>query len=130
MVKYAYDFLELDEGIPKPRKTGLTFVRDPGMGLKEQELYLESSAQFLDYAKFRNVTPRLFPEELILEKIKLYNKFDVNVMSGGMFFQFSWLQLRLYRGSRLFGGGSEFRPDGYSARRCSAFHRAVERTGP
>lgn len=95
MVKYAYDFIEMEEGIPKPRTTGLTFIRDPGMGVREQRIYLEGSAAFLDYAKFRNVTPRMFPETLIKEKIDLYNEFDVGVMSGGMFFQFCWLQRKL-----------------------------------
>jgi phosphosulfolactate synthase len=70
-------------------------VRDPGMGVKAQKLYVEGCAQFLDYVKFRNVTPRLFPEQLIKDKIALYNEYDVGVMSGGMFFQFSWLQYKL-----------------------------------
>lgn len=95
MTKYAYDFLEIPEGTKKPRQDGMTFVRDPGMGVTEMRMFLESSAAFLDYVKFRNVTPRLLPEELIKQKIALCHEFDVKVMSGGMFFQFSWLQRKL-----------------------------------
>ena len=97
MNKYAYDFIDIPEGLPKPRTKGLTFVRDPGMGLTSQKIFLEDAADFVDYVKFRNVTPRLYRESLIKEKIALYQRNGIRTMSGGIFFQFAWLQKKLDR---------------------------------
>ena len=97
MEKYAYDFIDIPEGIPKPRTRGLTFVRDPGMGLTSQEIFIEDAGEFVDYVKFRNVTPRLYRENLIKEKILRYQRNGIRTMSGGIFFQFAWLQKKLDR---------------------------------
>ena len=97
MTKYAYDFIDIPEGRPKPRTKGLTFVRDPGMGLTSQDIFIEDAGDFVDYVKFRNVTPRLYRESLIKEKIERYQRNGIRTMSGGIFFQFAWLQKKLDR---------------------------------
>ena len=97
MIKYAYDFIDIPEGKPKPRTKGLTFVRDPGMGLTSQSIFIEDAGEFVDYVKFRNVTPRLYRESLIKEKILRYQQNGIRTMSGGIFFQFAWLQKKLDR---------------------------------
>jgi phosphosulfolactate synthase len=89
------DFIEIAEREPKPRKVGLTLVRDPGMGLSEQRMFLESVGEFVDYIKFRNLTPRFFRESLISEKMELYRHYQVKVFTGGIFFEFAWLQGKL-----------------------------------
>jgi len=89
------DFIEIAEREPKPRKVGLTLVRDPGMGLSEQRIFLESVGEFVDYIKFRNLTPRFFRESLISEKMELYRQHQVKVFTGGIFFEFAWLQGKL-----------------------------------
>ena len=93
--RYAYDFIDIPERAGKPRTRGLTLVRDPGMGLTSQRIFLEDAGEFVDYVKFRNVTPRLFRESLIREKIRLYRDYGVGAMSGGIFFQFAWRQKKL-----------------------------------
>jgi len=90
--KYAMDFIELMERSPKPRQSGLTLVRDPGMGTLQTRAFLESAAEYVDYIKFRNVTPRLFSEELIKDKIKLNQEFNVKVFTGGIYFEIAYLQ--------------------------------------
>jgi len=95
MNRYAYDFLDIPEARPKPRTRGLTFVRDPGMGLTAQNIFLEDSGEFVDYVKFRNVTPRLYRESLLIEKITRYQRHGIRTMSGGIFFQFAWIQKKL-----------------------------------
>jgi hypothetical protein len=45
MREYGYGFLEIPDPISKPRKTGMTFIRDPGISLTEQRMFLESAAK-------------------------------------------------------------------------------------
>ncbi|MBI3044517.1 MAG: phosphosulfolactate synthase [Betaproteobacteria bacterium] len=97
MDKYAYDFIDIPDRPGKPRTRGLTLVRDPGIGLTSQRIFLEDAGEFVDYVKFRNVTPRLYRESLIKEKIRLYREHGVAAMSGGIFFQFAWRQKKLDR---------------------------------
>ena len=95
MQEYGYGFLEIPDPISKPRKTGMTFIRDPGISLTEQRMFLESAADFLDFVKFRNVTPRLYSEQLLQDKIALYREFGINIVAGDVVFQLSWLQRKL-----------------------------------
>lgn len=86
-MKYAFDFLYADLRPGKPRKTGLTCVRDRMRGLGEQREFLETYAQFVDFAKISNFAPRLYSEEFLLEKLRLYQQFDVLPFFGGILFE-------------------------------------------
>ncbi len=88
----AMDFLDIIERSNKPRKTGLTLVRDPGFGIEMLRAHLETAAPFIDYAKARNITPRLFPESLLLAKIELYRSHQVELFFGGIMFEAAYLQ--------------------------------------
>lgn len=91
-MKPAMDFLEIVERSAKPRTTGLTLVRDPGFGLQMLRAHLETAAPFIDYAKVRNITPRLFPEPLLVEKIALYREHQIELFFGGIVFEAAYLQ--------------------------------------
>ena len=90
--KPAMDFIEILERSSKPRTSGLTLIHDPGFGLQMVRAHLETAAPYLDYAKMRNVTPRLFPESLLRDKIALYREFEVELMFGGIVFEMAYLQ--------------------------------------
>lgn len=91
-MKPALDFIEIVERSSKPRKTGLTLVRDPGFGLQMLRAHLETAAPFIDYAKARNITPRFFPESLLIEKIALYRSHQIELFFGGIVFEAAYLQ--------------------------------------
>lgn len=91
-MKPALDFIEIVERAAKPRTTGLTLVRDPGFGLQMLRAHLETAAPFIDYAKMRNLTPRLFPESLLVDKVALYREYQIEVFFGGIVFEAAWLQ--------------------------------------
>ena len=90
--KYAMDFIDMMERSGKPRESGLTLVRDPGMGAMQTRAFLESAAEYVDYVKFRNITPRLFSEESMCEKIKINHEYEVKVFTGGIYFEFAYMQ--------------------------------------
>lgn len=91
-MKQAMDFLSIIERTGKPRKNGLTLVRDPGFGLQLLRAHLETAAPFIDYAKVRNITPRLFPESLLIDKIALYREHDIELFFGGIMFEAAYLE--------------------------------------
>ncbi|MBT8155591.1 phosphosulfolactate synthase [Epibacterium ulvae] len=86
-MKYAFDFLQLDQRPSKPRKTGLTAVRDRMRGLGEQREFLETYAQFVDFAKISNFAPRLYSETFLVEKLKLYQEYNLLPFFGGILFE-------------------------------------------
>jgi phosphosulfolactate synthase len=86
------DFLQIPERSGKPRSSGLTLVRDPGMGVHQVESFVESAGQYVDYVKFRNLTPRLHSEESLKQKIAIYQQADVPVFAGGIYIEMAFLQ--------------------------------------
>lgn len=88
----ALPFIEIVERSTKPRKAGLTLVHDPGFGPLMVRAHLESAAPYIDYAKMRNVTPRLFPERMLLDKVALYRDYEIEVLFGGIIFEMAYLQ--------------------------------------
>lgn len=94
-MKPAMDFIEIIERSAKPRKTGLTLVTDAGFGQQMLRGYLETTAPFIDYAKIRNVSPRLYPESMLLDKVALYGEYGVDVFFGGILFEMAYVQGKL-----------------------------------
>lgn len=68
----------------KPRKIGLNFSGDWGVGLGELENILETRGEYLDCVKLAVLSGRLYTREYIKKKIELYRKHDVDVFPGGM----------------------------------------------
>lgn len=91
-MKYAMEFLKIRNRADKPRSTGLTLCRDPGHGVRLLELMLESAAPYVDYLKFRNVTSRLWSEEMFEQKIALAKKYDIKPFPGGIYGEMAFLQ--------------------------------------
>lgn len=89
---YAMDFLEIGEREAKPRSEGLTLARDPGYGPKHLDALLESAALYVDYIKFRNLVPRLWPEALLREKVALLARYEVKSFLGGIYGEYAFLQ--------------------------------------
>jgi phosphosulfolactate synthase len=69
----------------KPRETGLTMVMDKGLGLKEAELFIDSSAHLTDVVKLGFGTSYISTN--LKEKVKLYKQAGLKVYVGGTLFE-------------------------------------------
>jgi phosphosulfolactate synthase len=69
----------------KPRENGLTMVMDKGLGLKEAELFIDSSAHLTDVIKLGFGTSYI--SNNLKEKIKLYKQAGLKVYVGGTLFE-------------------------------------------
>ncbi|MFZ4612407.1 MAG: phosphosulfolactate synthase [Bacteroidia bacterium] len=69
----------------KPRENGLTMVMDKGLGLKEAELFVDSSAHLTDVIKLGFGTSYI--SNNLKEKIKLYKQAGLKVYVGGTLFE-------------------------------------------
>jgi len=71
-----------EERANKPRKTGLTILRDNGLGLSQVEDLLRLSSDYIDVVKLAQGTEVLYEKTIIREKIGLYKKHDIEIMAG------------------------------------------------
>lgn len=85
--RLAFDFLDVDLRPSKPRRSGLTIVRDRMRSLGEQQDFLETYAPFVDYVKISNMAPRLYPETFLKRKLELYQSHNVTPFFGGIMFE-------------------------------------------
>lgn len=80
-------FLELPQRTRKPRKTGLTLVRDYGLGIFAARDLVQSVGEYIDFIKFRNVLSALESDELISTKVELFRSAQIEVLTGGILFE-------------------------------------------
>jgi phosphosulfolactate synthase len=88
----AMSFLEIVEREAKPRRTGLTLVRDPGYGVKHLDGLLQTAAPFVDFIKYRNLTPRLWSESTFKAKNDLIKSYNIETLTGGIYGELAFLQ--------------------------------------
>lgn len=69
----------------KERQSGVTMVIDKGLGVKEIESFLESSADFVDLVKFGYATALISKD--LEEKIALYKQAGIRPYFGGTLFE-------------------------------------------
>ncbi|MEI6128423.1 MAG: phosphosulfolactate synthase, partial [Pseudomonadota bacterium] len=92
--KKAFDFIEIIERAEKPRSKGLVMVLDKGLGLSQAQDLMQA-APYIDIVKLGWATPRLFPEDMIQEKIRLYKKHDILVGNGGTLLEIAHQQRKI-----------------------------------
>ncbi len=79
----------------KPRDRGITMVIDKGMGLRTLKDLLEIGARYLDFLKFSFGTSFIYPQNILVEKIKLSREYGIDVYPGGTLFEVAVSQDRL-----------------------------------
>ena len=91
-----HDIIQLPLGnrAQKPRHNGLTMVIDKGLGLQETKDLLELAGDDIDFLKLGFGTAAFYPQELLKEKIKLAQGYDVEVYPGGTFLEAAQFQGR------------------------------------
>jgi phosphosulfolactate synthase len=66
----------------KPRQTGLTIVRDRGLGLNQAEDLVRVCGDFVDTIRIDQGTEALYDKIFIKEKIDLYKEHKIDTMPG------------------------------------------------
>ncbi len=79
----------------KPRNAGVTMVIDKGLGYQETKDLLDTSGDYIDFLKLGFGTSAFYSKELLLEKIKLAKKYDVEMYPGGTFLEVAYWQGRI-----------------------------------
>jgi phosphosulfolactate synthase len=77
----------------KPRKTGLSMVIDDGLPLAFASSALELAAPYVDLIKIKTGTVRLYPRELFVRKLAMYEQFDVLPFLGGQFHEYVFAEM-------------------------------------
>ncbi|MEW6424307.1 MAG: phosphosulfolactate synthase [Bacillota bacterium] len=73
----------------KPRKTGIVVVSDYGCPVKISEMYLETTAELIDYIKFTYHVGTVYylTDDWFKKKIELYHRYNIGTFLGGIPFQ-------------------------------------------
>ncbi|BCA95951.1 hypothetical protein TUM19329_23120 [Legionella antarctica] len=82
-----YSFIQIPEHFCKPRTEGLTSLLDTGMHLMDTEQLLLMVADYIDIVKLGFGTSKLYPEQLLRQKINLLKSANIHVCPGGTFFE-------------------------------------------
>lgn len=72
----------------KPRHSGLTMIVDAGMPLGQQADLLALAADYVDLAKIKTGTARLYDERNLVKKLKEYRRRRVQPFLGGQFHEY------------------------------------------
>lgn len=78
--------------IMKPRREGITMIIDKGLGLSSFLDVLQTSAAHVDFIKLGFGTSVLYPQSILMDKIKLANEYQVSLYPGGTFFEVAFTQ--------------------------------------
>jgi phosphosulfolactate synthase len=84
----------------KPRRSGLTMIVDQGLPLAQQADLLRLAGEYADLAKIKTGTARLYPEAILVAKLKQYQRHQVQPFLGGQFHEYVFAT----QGSRALGG--------------------------
>lgn len=90
-----FEFVPIDtrRSSRKPRASGLTMVIDDGLPLRYVEDVLQLAAPFIDLAKVKTGTARLYPRGLLQDKLALYKRHLVQPFIGGQFHEYVFATL-------------------------------------
>jgi phosphosulfolactate synthase len=84
--------------LAKPRTTcGLTMLIDTGLGLQETRDLVELAGPYIDLVKLGFGTSKLYPMNVLKEKIRLLQSQQIEVYPGGTFLEAAVLQNRWHQ---------------------------------
>lgn len=90
MTRHAFDFLPRNpaRSATKPRTAGLTMCIDPGLPIGGMQDTLDMAGAFVDIAKIKTGSARLYPADYLKRKIALYRRHGLDVFPGGQFLEY------------------------------------------
>jgi phosphosulfolactate synthase len=89
-IRRPFDFLPLPaaRSAAKPRRTGLTMMIDSGLPLGAQRDLMTLAGDYVDLAKIKTGTARLYREEHLRQKLAAYVEHGVKPFIGGQFHEY------------------------------------------
>jgi phosphosulfolactate synthase len=86
----AFDFIAPppERSLTKPRKRGLTMMIDQGLGVAFQRDLVETAGDYIDFAKFKTGTARLYRDAHLRRKLQQYLEHGVKPFIGGQFHEY------------------------------------------
>lgn len=90
---FAFVPLAPGRSLEKPRHTGLTMMIDQGLGLGAVRDILATSGAYMDLAKIKTGTARLYDEAVLMEKLAVYRDAGVRPFIGGQFHEYVFATL-------------------------------------
>lgn len=88
MEKKAFSFMKMAHRNLKPRETGITMMVDWGIGPVRQKDILDISGPFVDIAKVAVGLSGVMAENVLEQKIAIYDDFQVQPFIGGQFLEY------------------------------------------
>ena len=90
MKKPPFDFVPLprSRSTAKPRASGRTMVIDDGLPLAYARDLVALAGRYIDLAKIKTGTARLYPRDQLVRKLRLYKKNKVQPFLGGQFHEY------------------------------------------
>lgn len=85
-----FHFVPIDtrRSTAKPRRKGLSMVIDDGLPTAYVQDVLRTSAPYVDLMKIKTGTARLYPREVLMEKLSIYKAAQVRPFLGGQFHEY------------------------------------------
>jgi phosphosulfolactate synthase len=72
----------------KPRRSGLTMIVDAGLPAAAQADLMTLAGDYVDLAKIKTGSARLYPEKILRQKLKNYRQCRVQPFLGGQFHEY------------------------------------------
>lgn len=85
-----FGFVPIDDrrSTTKPRSKGLSMVIDDGLPTSYVRDVIRTSGAYIDLVKVKTGTARLYPREVLLEKLAMYRDAQVRPFLGGQFHEY------------------------------------------
>ena len=90
-----FSSISLPDRTEKPRTEGLTMLLDKRLSLNELNDLLNVAGNYIDIAKFGWGTSRVFPQEVVKQKIELLTNNQILVGPGGTLFEVAFAQNKI-----------------------------------
>jgi phosphosulfolactate synthase len=90
MAKPPFHFVPLprERSLRKPRSSGRTMVIDDGLPLAYARDLVALGGDYIDLAKIKTGTARLYPRAQLVQKLKLYKRHRIQPFLGGQFHEY------------------------------------------
>lgn len=85
---FGFVSLPAERSTRKPRRSGLTMMIDDGLPLGYTRDLLALSGAYIDLAKIKTGTARLYPRRALIAKLELYKRARIRPFLGGQFHEY------------------------------------------
>jgi phosphosulfolactate synthase len=90
-----FAFVPIDQrrSTVKPRRKGLSMVIDDGLPSAYVQDVLRTAGAYIDLMKIKTGTARLYPREVLVDKLALYKRAQIRPFLGGQFHEYVFAML-------------------------------------